>query len=168
MACICIAHRVARQLTISVLISLIMESVRFCAFASFRLYRLFGPFADVTMVQRSSTYIMTNKEGWPILMKGKHSLGIAISLSSLTDRINLAGTYWEGGPPVEMCDLIDLSLPILYRKMIHKRITLDIAKADKYVHIYFRRVSVELTDCPAMQGHHRRPAQGRLQDQPGP
>lgn len=67
---------------------------------------------DVTMVQRSSTYIMTNANGWPILMKG---------------------TYWEGGPPVEQCDLIDLSMPILYRKMIHKRITLDIAKADKEI-----------------------------------
>ncbi|EKM55953.1 uncharacterized protein PHACADRAFT_144909 [Phanerochaete carnosa HHB-10118-sp] len=67
---------------------------------------------DVTMVQRSSTYIMTNEKGWPILMKG---------------------TYWEGGPPVEQCDLIDLSMPILYRKMIHKRITQDIAKADKEI-----------------------------------
>lgn len=65
---------------------------------------------DVTLVQRTSTYIMTNKEGMPRLMKG---------------------TYWEGGPPTDVADLIDNSMPILYRKMVHKRITKDIAEADK-------------------------------------
>ena len=67
---------------------------------------------DVTLVQRTSTYIMTNKEGMPRLMKG---------------------TYWEGGPPTDVADLIDNSMPILYRKMVHKRITKDIAAADKCV-----------------------------------
>lgn len=65
---------------------------------------------DITLVQRSSTYIMTNKEGMPRLMRG---------------------TYWEGGPPTEVADIIDNSMPILYRKMLHKRITADIAEADK-------------------------------------
>lgn len=42
-----------------------------------------------------------------------------------------SGTYWEGGPPTEVADIIDNSMPILYRKMLHKRITADIAEADK-------------------------------------
>ena len=42
------------------------------------------------------------------------------------------GAYWEDGPPVDVGDLIDNSMPILYRKMVHKRITADIAKADQY------------------------------------
>lgn len=43
------------------------------------------------------------------------------------------GVYWEGGPPTDVGDMIDNSMPILYRKMIHKRITKDIAAADQYV-----------------------------------
>ncbi|KAJ3553462.1 hypothetical protein NM688_g3601 [Phlebia brevispora] len=50
---------------------------------------------DVTLYQRSATYIMTTKEGMPRLMKG---------------------TYWEGGPPTDVADMIDNSLPILYKK----------------------------------------------------
>ncbi|PSS35578.1 hypothetical protein PHLCEN_2v1455 [Hermanssonia centrifuga] len=64
---------------------------------------------DVTLYQRSATYIMTTKEGMPRLMKG---------------------TYWEGGPPTNIADMIDNSMPILYRKMLHTRITKDIAEAD--------------------------------------
>ena len=67
---------------------------------------------DVTLFQRSSTCIMSTKEGMPTLMKPN---------------------YWEGGPPTEVADLIDNTMPILYRKMVHKRITKDIAEADKCV-----------------------------------
>ena len=47
----------------------------------------------------------------------------------------LVGVYWEGGPPTDVADMIDNSMPILYRKMIHKRITKSIADADRYVSI---------------------------------
>ncbi|KAI0697450.1 FAD/NAD(P)-binding domain-containing protein [Cytidiella melzeri] len=79
---------------------------------------------DVTMWQRGKTYIMTTKEGMPRLMKG---------------------VYWEDGPPVEVADLIDNSLPIPYRKMIHTRIAKDIAEADKELLDGLRKVGFQLT-----------------------
>lgn len=81
---------------------------------------------DITLVQRSSTYIMTNKEGMPRLMRGQ----LTHILPNLTLTVT-PGTYWEGGPPTEVADIIDNSMPIFYRKMLHKRITADIAEADK-------------------------------------
>lgn len=46
--------------------------------------------ADVTMVQRGSTYIMSTKNGWDLLFKGG---------------------YVEGGPPVDIVDRVVASLP---------------------------------------------------------
>ncbi|KAF9559245.1 FAD/NAD(P)-binding domain-containing protein [Agrocybe pediades] len=45
---------------------------------------------DITMVQRSSTYIMSTSNGWEVLMKGG---------------------YWEDGPPVDIVDRINASFP---------------------------------------------------------
>ena len=39
--------------------------------------------------------------------------------------------YWEGGPPTEVADLMDNSMPVLFKKMMLARITSDIAKADE-------------------------------------
>lgn len=88
---------------------------------------------DVTMYQRNPTYIMTTKEGMPRLMKGMCFVMVCRCLGSNS---GVSGAYWEDGPPVEIGDLIDNSMPILYRKMVHKRITKDIAKADQYVYLY--------------------------------
>ncbi|KAI0344345.1 FAD/NAD-P-binding domain-containing protein [Trametopsis cervina] len=79
---------------------------------------------DVTLWQRSKTYIMTTKEGMPRLMKG---------------------TYWQDGPPTEVADLIDNSMPILYRKMIHVRIAEEIAEADKELLKGLEKVGFNLT-----------------------
>ncbi|KAI0089780.1 hypothetical protein BDY19DRAFT_85160 [Irpex rosettiformis] len=79
---------------------------------------------DVTLWQRSKTYIMTTKEGMPRLMKN---------------------IYWEDGPPTEVADLIDNSMPVLYRKMVHKRVAKDIAEADKELLDGLRKVGFGLT-----------------------
>ncbi|KAL5534810.1 hypothetical protein ACEPAG_1274 [Sanghuangporus baumii] len=65
---------------------------------------------DVTIYQRSSTYIMSTKEGMPRLMKG---------------------TYCEGGPPTDIADLVYHSYPNNLLRLLHARITKDIAEADK-------------------------------------
>ncbi|KAI0809187.1 FAD/NAD(P)-binding domain-containing protein [Irpex lacteus] len=79
---------------------------------------------DVTLWQRGKTYIMTNKNGMPRFMKG---------------------IYWEDGPPTEVADLIDNSMPVLYRKMLHKRVAADIAEADKELLDGLRKVGFGLT-----------------------
>ncbi|KAH7918208.1 FAD/NAD(P)-binding domain-containing protein [Leucogyrophana mollusca] len=65
---------------------------------------------DVTMYQRSPTYIMSVKEGVPRLM---------------------APLYWEGGPPTDIADRINASFPNHLMKLMHQRTTRDTAEADK-------------------------------------
>ncbi|KAF9813360.1 hypothetical protein IEO21_05652 [Rhodonia placenta] len=65
---------------------------------------------DVTLYQRGPTYIMTTKEGMPRVFKD---------------------TYWEGAGPVDVADRVHTSMPIFMVKEIHKRITAEIAEADK-------------------------------------
>lgn len=67
-------------------------------------------FLDVTIYQRSTTYIMTNKNGMPRLMKG---------------------FYWEGCPPVDIADRFFHSIPLNLLRLMHVRLTQDIAEADK-------------------------------------
>ncbi|KIK43949.1 hypothetical protein CY34DRAFT_803284 [Suillus luteus UH-Slu-Lm8-n1] len=64
---------------------------------------------DVTMVQRSPTYIMSNKEGMPRLL----------------------AIFWEGGPPTDVADRVSASYPNALLKLVHQRVTKDIADADK-------------------------------------
>ncbi|KAG2078548.1 FAD/NAD(P)-binding domain-containing protein [Suillus decipiens] len=64
---------------------------------------------DVTMVQRSPSYIMSTKEGMPRLMS----------------------IFWEGGPPTDVADRINASYPNSFLKLMHQRVTKDIADADK-------------------------------------
>ncbi len=66
--------------------------------------------ANVTMVQRSSTYVMTSKNGIATLF---------------------AGTYEEGGPPTDDADLIFASIPYPVLAQIHQGATQQIAELDK-------------------------------------
>ncbi|MGI8694154.1 MAG: flavin-containing monooxygenase [Geodermatophilaceae bacterium] len=66
--------------------------------------------ANVTMVQRSSTYVMTSQNGIATLF---------------------AGTYEEGGPPTEDADLIFASIPYPVLAHIHQGATQQIAELDK-------------------------------------
>ncbi|THG94114.1 hypothetical protein EW026_g7289 [Hermanssonia centrifuga] len=65
---------------------------------------------DVTIFQRSSTYIMSTKEGMPRMM---------------------SPLFWEGGPPTETADRLDNSLPILFTKLLAQRKAATIHEADK-------------------------------------
>ncbi|EGO00127.1 hypothetical protein SERLA73DRAFT_107112 [Serpula lacrymans var. lacrymans S7.3] len=64
---------------------------------------------DITMCQRSPTYIMTTKEGCPRLFP----------------------LYWEGSPPTDIADRINASYPNHLLKFLHQRAVRDIAEADK-------------------------------------
>ncbi|KAI0320568.1 FAD/NAD(P)-binding domain-containing protein [Amylostereum chailletii] len=65
---------------------------------------------DVTMYQRSPTYIMSAKHGLRIL---------------------LGDLYSETGPPTEIADILNASFPNHLMYLLHKRMTEDIAEADK-------------------------------------
>ncbi|KAH8091396.1 hypothetical protein BXZ70DRAFT_1041311 [Cristinia sonorae] len=78
---------------------------------------------DVTMFQRSSTYIMTTKEGSPRLMKP---------------------LYWQGGPAPEVADRIANATPIYFNKLIAQRQTAEIAEADKDILEGLKRVGYNL------------------------
>jgi len=65
---------------------------------------------DVTIFQRSSTYIMTTKEGMPRQM---------------------SPLYWEGGPPTEIADRFANSIPNYFGKLIAQRVAAGIHEADK-------------------------------------
>ncbi|KAJ7511132.1 hypothetical protein B0H11DRAFT_1954105 [Mycena galericulata] len=65
---------------------------------------------DVTMYQRSSTYVLTTKNGW------KHVMG---------------PLYWEGGPPVDFADRVTASFPHLMAIGLNRRQAIKIAEDDK-------------------------------------
>ncbi|KAJ7639050.1 hypothetical protein FB45DRAFT_740642 [Roridomyces roridus] len=65
---------------------------------------------DVTMFQRSSTYVMTTTNGWPILM---------------------GGLYWGDKPPTDIADRLNASYPNRLMESIAPRKTLEVAEADK-------------------------------------
>ena len=65
--------------------------------------------ADVTMVQRSSTYVMSSENGIAVLF---------------------AGVYEEGGPPVEDADMMFSSLPFPLVGELHKGATKVLAEMD--------------------------------------
>ncbi|KAF8143648.1 hypothetical protein K438DRAFT_1911041 [Mycena galopus ATCC 62051] len=65
---------------------------------------------DVTMYQRSSTYVLTTKNGWNRIMKP---------------------VYWEGGPPVEVADRLNASFPHLMAIPLNQRQAKVIAEDDK-------------------------------------
>ncbi|KAJ7023508.1 hypothetical protein C8F04DRAFT_180560 [Mycena alexandri] len=65
---------------------------------------------DVTMYQRSSTYVMTTKNGW------KHIMG---------------GLYWEGGPPTDLADRFTASFPHIMAIGLNQRQVRKIAEDDR-------------------------------------
>ncbi|KAJ7730607.1 hypothetical protein DFH07DRAFT_848634 [Mycena maculata] len=65
---------------------------------------------DVTMYQRSSTYVLTTKNGWKHIMEGN---------------------YWEGAPPVDIADRITASFPHLMAIGLNQRQAIKIAEDDK-------------------------------------
>jgi len=65
---------------------------------------------DVTMFQRSSTYVMTTKNGWRILFEG---------------------VYSENAPPPDVADRLNASYPNRLTELLAPRRTLEIAEADK-------------------------------------
>ncbi|KZT00877.1 FAD/NAD(P)-binding domain-containing protein [Laetiporus sulphureus 93-53] len=67
---------------------------------------------DVTLFQRSATYVMSTKEGMPRLFRD---------------------LYWEGAGPVEVADRVHTSMPVFMMKEMHKRLTKEIAQADKNI-----------------------------------
>jgi putative flavoprotein involved in K+ transport len=66
--------------------------------------------ASITMVQRSSTYVMSSENGIKVLF---------------------AGVYEEGGPPVEDADLMFASIPYLLLADMHREATKAIAALDR-------------------------------------
>jgi len=78
---------------------------------------------DVTMFQRSSTYIMSVKHG--------------------VTRV-LGTLYCEGGPPPDVADRINASFPNYLQKPMHQRIVEDIANDDKETLDGLRRVGFRL------------------------
>ncbi|KAI0043336.1 FAD/NAD(P)-binding domain-containing protein [Auriscalpium vulgare] len=65
---------------------------------------------DVTMFQRSPTYVMSTKYGGKIIF---------------------GSLYHEGGAPPDVADRIDASFPNYLRKLVHQRFVKDIAELDK-------------------------------------
>ncbi|KAG1751337.1 uncharacterized protein EDB91DRAFT_1243608 [Suillus paluster] len=78
---------------------------------------------DVTMVQRGPTYVMSTKEGMPRLMT----------------------TFCEGGPPTDIADRVNGSYPNGLVKLLHQRLTKEIAEADKELLDGLRRRGFKLT-----------------------
>jgi len=86
---------------------------------------------DVTMVQRSSTYVMSSKAGLDVL---------------------LGGVYEEGGPPVEDADLMFMSIPNPLLKRMHVDATAEIAKRDQQVLDGLAKAGFKLDNGPDDSG----------------
>jgi putative flavoprotein involved in K+ transport len=67
--------------------------------------------ADVTMIQRSPIYVLSQKRGRAVQSKGS--------------------PYAQDGPPTELADLMTLSMPILLSLELSRDVTRAVAEADK-------------------------------------
>ncbi|KAF7368295.1 Flavin-containing monooxygenase [Mycena venus] len=65
---------------------------------------------DVTIYQRSSSYVLSTKNGWARIMRP---------------------VYWEGGPPTELADRLNASFPHLMSIQLNQRLAKIIAEDDK-------------------------------------
>ncbi|KAI5480687.1 hypothetical protein MNV49_007614 [Pseudohyphozyma bogoriensis] len=83
--------------------------------------------ADVTIVQRSSTYVMSSKYGIPGLLNGY---------------------YQEGGPPLDSADIMLTSLPIDLLNEYHIEATKQIAEKDKEILDGLKAVGFKLNPYP--------------------
>ena len=86
---------------------------------------------DVTIVQRSSTYVMSSKAGLDVL---------------------LGGLYEEGGPDTEDADLIFMSIPNAMLKRLHVDATKEIKKRDAELLAGLERAGFKLDDGPDEAG----------------
>ena len=86
---------------------------------------------DVTIVQRSSTYVMSSKAGLDVL---------------------LGGLYEEGGPDTEDADLIFMSIPNAMLKRLHFDATKEIKKRDAELHAGLEKAGFKLDDGPDESG----------------
>ncbi|CAF9925944.1 MAG: hypothetical protein ALECFALPRED_003257 [Alectoria fallacina] len=82
---------------------------------------------DVTVVQRSSTYVMSSKEGLDVL---------------------LAGLYEEGGPDTEDADLMFMSIPNAMLKRMHVDATKEIARRDADLLAGLQKAGFKLDNGP--------------------
>ncbi|KAI0055332.1 FAD/NAD(P)-binding domain-containing protein [Artomyces pyxidatus] len=80
---------------------------------------------DVTLFQRSSTYIMSTKHG----------------LSTI-----LGGFYYEGGPTPDVADRLNGSFPNYLAKLVHQRVVKTIAEKDRETLEGLKRVGFRLND----------------------
>lgn len=81
------------------------------------------------MVQRGPTYIMSVKRGIPRLLCNTHSL----DRTRLLTYSCAQALYWQGGVPTDIADRLNASFPTHIAKLLQRRVTKDIADADKYV-----------------------------------
>ncbi|MCJ1449945.1 hypothetical protein MMC28_000273 [Mycoblastus sanguinarius] len=86
---------------------------------------------DVTIVQRSSTYVMSSKAGLDVL---------------------LAGLYEEGGPDTEDADLIFMSIPNPMLKRMHVDATKEISRRDADLQAGLEKAGFKLDSGPDESG----------------
>ena len=86
---------------------------------------------DVTIVQRSSTYVMSSKAGLDVL---------------------LGGLYEEGGPDTEDADLLFMSIPNAMLKRLHVDATKEIKKRDAELLAGLEKAGFKLDSGPDEAG----------------
>lgn len=82
---------------------------------------------EVTMVQRSSTYVMSSEAGVGVL---------------------LAGLYEEGGPDTEDADLVFMSVPNAVLKRMHLDATKEISRRDEKLQAGLEKAGFKLDSGP--------------------
>lgn len=125
------------QVTTSRQIATIMVLVRFYSYSlqnpSLMTICLLPVVSDVTMYQRSQTYVMSTKNGFKILLSGKQIQVSAIPtmLDAHARMLWPPDLYSENAPPTEVADIINASYPLHLMHLMHLRKTRDLAEADK-------------------------------------
>ncbi|KAG6834009.1 hypothetical protein H0H93_012598, partial [Arthromyces matolae] len=87
--------------------------------------------SDVTMYQRGSTYVMSTKNGWKVLM---------------------AGAYSEGGLPTDVADRLSASFPHHFNVGLAQRSTKAIAELDKFHSYQLLTIERDLLDSLRARG----------------
>nr|GAT42717.1 flavin-containing monooxygenase [Mycena chlorophos] len=80
---------------------------------------------DVTIFQRSSTYILSTKNGWNRIMRP---------------------IYWEGGPPSHIADILSASFPHFAAVELNRRLVKVIAEDDKEILDGLKKVGFNLNE----------------------
>ncbi|KAF8345497.1 hypothetical protein F5887DRAFT_1158732 [Amanita rubescens] len=82
---------------------------------------------DVTMYQRSSTYVMTTKNGFDIFFKG----WLVYQQTVFCYKISASGLYCEDGPPTDIADRLSASFPHFMNIELARRSTARVAELDR-------------------------------------